>query len=421
MGKSHRNFILRIRRSPLFWFVTVCFFCTTMIFLMNVYVFSNPANATVKRDVQPFAGGLFKGAASLKMKFKHPVIADLNINKKEAKPAKTNRRLVLQKRMARLVSKLRVWHPNITKVMELQYQIDKYLNGTEFISSQENTPLGSLYNDTFFNKSIVVDDAKRRLLPERSPFASNKRYKTCAVVGNGGILRNSSCGPEIDEYDFVLRSNMQPLEGFEADAGSKVNFTTVSQSLMTTYRLLENEKFVLNFTNLNITKFITALEKYGSSYLLWIPNSKVSNLAFEILQLVQETTKSKVMLFNSKHSQLIQQYLNLTQRSISTGMTLTSIAISLCDEIHLYGFWPFTFNYKGTNLPMHYTENLLWSTYKKYHDFPSEFVQLIKLHYKGVLRLHVEECYDDDGNNDGYVGNNDKKASNSNTMTVQQG
>lgn len=39
----------------------------------------------------------------------------------------------------------------------------------------------------------------------QSPPLSVYPFKNCAVVGNGGILKNSSCGAEIDRSDFVFR------------------------------------------------------------------------------------------------------------------------------------------------------------------------------------------------------------------------
>lgn len=39
---------------------------------------------------------------------------------------------------------------------------------------------------------------------QEHPF-QNKTWGSCAVVGNGGILNNSSCGETIDSAQFVIR------------------------------------------------------------------------------------------------------------------------------------------------------------------------------------------------------------------------
>ncbi|XP_078698261.1 alpha-N-acetylgalactosaminide alpha-2,6-sialyltransferase 2-like [Branchiostoma floridae x Branchiostoma belcheri] len=46
----------------------------------------------------------------------------------------------------------------------------------------------------------------------------------CAVVGNGGILRGSGKGKEIDGHDFVWRVNAAMIEGFEEDVGTRTSF-----------------------------------------------------------------------------------------------------------------------------------------------------------------------------------------------------
>ncbi|XP_066282730.1 alpha-N-acetylgalactosaminide alpha-2,6-sialyltransferase 2-like [Branchiostoma lanceolatum] len=46
----------------------------------------------------------------------------------------------------------------------------------------------------------------------------------CAVVGNGGILRGSGKGKEIDGHDFVWRVNSAITEGYEDDVGTRTSF-----------------------------------------------------------------------------------------------------------------------------------------------------------------------------------------------------
>ncbi|CAM4637234.1 unnamed protein product, partial [Lepidochelys kempii] len=41
--------------------------------------------------------------------------------------------------------------------------------------------------------------------PRQGLPVSGHPYECCTVVGSGGILRNSSCGPEIDRAPVVIR------------------------------------------------------------------------------------------------------------------------------------------------------------------------------------------------------------------------
>ena len=56
--------------------------------------------------------------------------------------------------------------------------------------------------------------------------------KTCAVVGNGGILLDSGCGPEIDAHDFIIRNNNAKIEEYVADVGSKTNIMAINMQVL---------------------------------------------------------------------------------------------------------------------------------------------------------------------------------------------
>ncbi|KAI8495064.1 hypothetical protein Bbelb_270500 [Branchiostoma belcheri] len=62
----------------------------------------------------------------------------------------------------------------------------------------------------------------------------DKLYKTCSVVGNSGVLRESNCADHIDSADYVFRCNMPPLTDKRhlSHVGTKSNFTTAPMSML---------------------------------------------------------------------------------------------------------------------------------------------------------------------------------------------
>ncbi|KAM3863978.1 alpha-N-acetylgalactosaminide alpha-2,6-sialyltransferase 2 [Diretmus argenteus] len=67
---------------------------------------------------------------------------------------------------------------------------------------------------------LLSSSPSSHLFERRSP----DQCVRCAVVGNGGILRGSKQGRDIDTHDFVFRVNGAVTKRFEEDVGTKTSF-----------------------------------------------------------------------------------------------------------------------------------------------------------------------------------------------------
>ncbi|MCJ8739157.1 hypothetical protein PDJAM_G00043810 [Pangasius djambal] len=236
---------------------------------------------------------------------------------------------------------------------------------------------------------MVVTADLFNLFPKENPF-KKAPWDSCAVVGNGGILANSSCGKQIDSATFVIRCNLPPLSnGHERDTGSKTSLVTANPSILV-------EKY--QSLNEHRRSFVEDMQVYRDALLLLPAFSFRRNMAVSLRALYSLED------FNSSGPQPIfsnPRYLNsLTEfwrgqgiRSLrlSTGIMMASLALELCKNVHLYGFWPFgTHPYTHQPLNNHYYDNR--PVNKRMHAMPAEFKALLNLHEKGVIHLHLEEC-----------------------------
>lgn len=233
------------------------------------------------------------------------------------------------------------------------------------------------------------------LLPEVSPIV-NKHYNICAVVGNSGILTGSQCGQEIDRSDFVFRCNFAPTEAFQRDVGRKTNLTTFNPSIL--------EKYYNNLLTIqDRNNFFLSLKKLDGA-ILWIP-------AF-FFHTSATVTRTLVDFFVEHRGQLkvqlawpgnIMQHVNrywknkhLSPKRLSTGILMYTLASAICEEIHLYGFWPFGFDPNTReDLPYHYYDKKgtkFTTKWQESHQLPAEFQLLYRMHGEGLTKLTLSHC-----------------------------
>ncbi|XP_071424886.1 alpha-2,8-sialyltransferase 8E-like [Pithys albifrons albifrons] len=279
------------------------------------------------------------------------------------------------------------WKFNATALAKYRAELGHCCNASAWLTvTQENAPLDSkLVYDASSSKSLKVSSGLLEILPEKSPFP-DRLYKTCAVVGNGGILRNSSCGSKIDEHEFVIRLNL-PSTDFPDDVGRKTNMVTVNPSiLLSRFRGLVGRRL----------PFVKAGVSYGKTWFL-IPAFSFpghSDVSYRALYAIEDSgSESHVFFFHPQYLSTLSKYWHdrgFHVHRLSSGFMLVNAALELCQHITLYGFWPFSLHPDGHFLPYHYYDDV--PPKKWVHDMPKEFGYYVNMHFHGALQLHVGEC-----------------------------
>ncbi|XP_072171439.1 CMP-N-acetylneuraminate-poly-alpha-2,8-sialyltransferase-like [Diadema setosum] len=240
------------------------------------------------------------------------------------------------------------------------------------------------------NESTIIAQNQTEPLPTIGP--------RCAVVGNSGILENSRCGSEIDEHDFIFRLNLAPVgRNFSSDVGSRISLTTVNRA-----ELLELSKIKVPSDLLRNNKGLPYAERTFSitnKTIVWYPKGNPQKLR-TVASLFNRTLNLQPLWAYSPESLM---YLASRIWKIplpSTGLSVVTVALLHCDEVNIYGFYPFPQDSRNRELRYHYYEPTIRNFYSKngtvgVHKMPREFALLRKLDEEGVLRLVNERCYDE--------------------------
>ncbi|XP_048877467.1 sia-alpha-2,3-Gal-beta-1,4-GlcNAc-R:alpha 2,8-sialyltransferase-like [Brienomyrus brachyistius] len=290
------------------------------------------------------------------------------------------------------------WKFNQTAIMQHREEISHYVDvPNNFSLTKDRVRVGQLMHYDYSSHKYVfsISSNFKSLLPDSSPIL-NKHYNVCAVIGNSGILTGSQCGPEIDKFNFIFRCNFAPTEIYYRDVGRKTNMTTFNPSILERYY---NNLLTIQDRN----NFLLRLKKLDGA-ILWIP-------AF-FFHTSAPVTRTLIDFFIEHKDQLnvqlafpgnIMHYINsywktkqLSPKRLSTGILMYTLASAMCEELHLFGFWPFGWDpISGKGLPYHYFDKKgakFTTKWQESHQLPAEFKLLHTLHTEGVVRLSVAPC-----------------------------
>ncbi|XP_077987662.1 CMP-N-acetylneuraminate-poly-alpha-2,8-sialyltransferase-like [Glandiceps talaboti] len=290
------------------------------------------------------------------------------------------------------------WSFNASAAKELRDMLETEFHNKEiFITSKKTTKLNStLIYEAEPAKRLLITSQVHNVLPDESPYA-NKMFKTCSIVGNGGIILGSKCGKYIDKSDFVIRMNLPSVYNYTEDVGTRTDLVTCNPTLARSkYGGLKIEE--------DKTRFKVDLKEFQNASLLMPAFSyKVcTEPSFRVYSTLRSTGR-KVIFTHPDYMFLARKY--WTERGVeairlSSGMLLFTAAVGMCEEVHLYGFWPFKEDMNGNRVYYHYFDEKAYMLNKKkiamhWHEMPQEFQILSELHKKGAIRMQVTKCTED--------------------------
>ncbi|KAL6030579.1 hypothetical protein STEG23_036536 [Scotinomys teguina] len=339
------------------------------------------------------------------------------------------------------------------RTLQRRKQILKFLDAEKDISVLKGTlKPGDIIHYIFDRDSTMnVSQNLYELLPRTSPL-KNKHFQTCAIVGNSGVLLNSGCGQEIDTHSFVIRKmtagsgilrtmflwsppqpvmeaqsrcNLAPVQEYARDVGLKTDLVTMNPSVI--QRAFEDlvnatwrEKLLQRLHGLNgsILWIPAFMARGGKERVEWVNalilkhhvNVRTAYPSLRLLHAVRGLNRRRLVHSRPQdhHSQTccngkawspsgLTRYWLTNKVHIkrpTTGLLMYTLATRFCNQIYLYGFWPFPLDQNQNPVKYHYYDSLKYgyTSQASPHTMPLEFKALKSLHEQGALKLTVGQC-----------------------------
>ncbi|XP_041083231.1 alpha-2,8-sialyltransferase 8E-like isoform X1 [Polyodon spathula] len=281
------------------------------------------------------------------------------------------------------------WQMNKAEANAFKASLSRCCNAPAFMfTTQRNTPFGTKLRYEVDTSGVLhISPGIFKMFPKDMPY-SRSQFKKCAVIGNGGILKNSKCGKAIDSADFVFRCNLPPIsEEYAADVGYKTNIVTINPSIITE-RFQKLEKWR--------KPFYEVLQTYENSSVV-LPafyNTHNTDVSFRVKYVLDDfDSPQSVFYFHPQYLLNVQRFWmmqGVVAKRLSTGLMLVTAAMELCEEVHLYGFWGFPMDPNGIFMTHHYYDNV--KPRPGFHAMPHEIFNFLHLHSRGILQVHTRAC-----------------------------
>ncbi|XP_077336311.1 type 2 lactosamine alpha-2,3-sialyltransferase [Lithobates pipiens] len=249
------------------------------------------------------------------------------------------------------------------------FMCEDYRKQSAFLaSSRIDLPYGTRKGDRYFD--MALKKLPRCDLPDE---IRNISCKKCVVVGNGGVLRNSTLGKKIDSYDVIIRMNDGPVLGYEDDVGQRTTFRLCYPESIFSDSLHydPNSTVILMMFKPHDVKWLSELlfHRRVSTYGFW--RKPAMNLIYKPHQLrvlnpfILRQVSQNLLNFPSNFPKTEKP------KHPTTGIIAISLAFHICNEVHIAGF---KYNLTSLNSSLHYYGNETMSVMaqNEYHNISAE-------------------------------------------------
>ncbi|XP_043928027.1 type 2 lactosamine alpha-2,3-sialyltransferase isoform X2 [Protopterus annectens] len=240
-------------------------------------------------------------------------------------------------------------------------------------------------------------EAVANRLPKSCTFPeslSSLACKNCIVVGNGGILRNSTLGKFIDSYDVIIRLNSGPVKGYEEDVGKKTTFRICyPESIFSDPSEYDPDTIViLNIFKVHDLRWLMEVVQHKKVTINGFWQTPAQKLIYKENQVrILNPFFIKEAASDFLHLQLPTRYLKtLKPKHPTTGVIGIAMALHICDTVAIAGF---KYNTSDSTSFVHYYGNITMSSTSQmeYHDIPAEQAFLKDLKEKKLVHDLTEK------------------------------
>jgi len=209
-----------------------------------------------------------------------------------------------------------------------------------------------------YNKAVNVDSG------------DVKKYSSCAVVGNSGILLNRNYGALIDAHEFVIRLNNARVDNYESKVGKKTSISFVNSNILHLcarrsgcfcHPYGANVPIVMYICQaVHFLDYTVCNASHKSPLLVTDPRFDVlcaRVVKYYSLKIFVEETGKGLEQWGSAHDGALFHY--------SSGMQAVMLALGVCEKVSLFGFG------KSAAAKHHYHTNQKAELHL--HDYEAEY------------------------------------------------